>query len=236
MKKMKTRGMLIGLFALLVSLGLISALALPAMAVGNVIGAGRWTILTYVKPSDLYPSPFKVKPLPAGGVYFDFLNSQDRAMLLADSPSFNNLTGKTIYAKIAIEASGDVTFQCWPYDVPNNNVRFYFQKTDTSDCNPFLYFPPVGQCIGKYWWSDLVIDLKELADRQGQIIEVEVPLEAAYWSDGNASGLDSLDSFKDSVADVNGVGLSFGSEEFFLFGCRINNGTARFKLYDFRIK
>ena len=88
MKRIKTRGMLIGLFALLVTLVLVSASVPPAMAGGNVTGAGRWTVLTY--EDETLPVPSKVKPLPGGGVYFDFLNDPNRAMLLTDSPPYKN--------------------------------------------------------------------------------------------------------------------------------------------------
>ena len=60
MKRIKTRGMLIGLFALLFTLVLVSTSVLPTMAGGNVTGAGRWTVMTYGDEGD--PIPAKAKP------------------------------------------------------------------------------------------------------------------------------------------------------------------------------
>ena len=247
MKKMKTRGMLIGLFALLFTLVLVSTSVLPTMAGGNVTGAGRWTVMTYGDEGD--PIPAKAKPLPGGGVYFDFLNTPDRAMLLTDSPSYKNfllgnLTGKTISAHIAIEAIEGATFNYWPEVVTGErpaNVRFYFQKANAPGCPPSSEFHEGNPCESQYWWSNPVsIDLEDLASYGNTRTLISVPLDPAYWSDRDGHFGDNNDDydhktyFDKTVKNVNKIGLSFGGDGYFAFGCGVDTPfTARFKLYDF---
>jgi hypothetical protein len=236
---MKSPRLWIALFALLIALVFIATVTTPIMAQKDVTGAGRWTIDTYV--GDEGPFSLKTKPLPGGGVFVDFFNTPDRAVLFTDSPSYKRfilgeLTGKTLSADIAIEATPGATFNYYDTggDTPAS-VRFYFQKPNAPGC-PAGWHPERPDCEAQYWWSNPVsISLNDLASLGNAGTTLTTPLVPSSWSDrdGHMGDSDAAHSawFNLAVANVNKIGLSFGGGNNFAYGCGVDApATAKFKL------
>jgi hypothetical protein len=247
MKTMKSRGALIGLFVLLVTLVFLAATALPTMA-GDSMPTGpewnQWRVPTY--RGDMGPFYIPAIPLPESGVYFDFLNTPDRAMLTVDSPLYKglllgDLTGKTLKARVEIEATSGATFNFYNTGGTHPaSVRLYFRKANAKDC-PTGWAPDRPECEAQYWWSNPVhFDLADLAAQGSTGLEFAVPLDPGAWSDRDGhintatSPVDHPVAFAEAVANVDEIGLSFGGGNNFAFGCGVDEGyTARFKLHSF---
>src|SRR3990170_3640021 len=115
MKKLTITGMLIGMFALLITYAFTTT-ATAEQIPGVDIGVKAWKIMTYLPKNDYdTPYPLPVKPIANKGVSFDFYPYPDRDVLIAVLPPSNkksnpgNFTGKTISAFIAIEATDGAT-------------------------------------------------------------------------------------------------------------------------------
>jgi hypothetical protein len=252
MKTVSLKGNLLGLMALLVAGFFLASIAVPSLDAqqerktrggGNVTGAGRWTVLTYI--GDDGPFDVKADPLPGGGVFFNFFETPDRSMLTTDSPSYKrlllgNLTGKTLYAQIEIEATPGATFNY--YNTGGTGpafVRFYFQTGKDSGWDPTN---PLGEA--QYWWSNTTvfpasIHLEVLASFGPAGYKLYVPLRPEYWSDrdghmGTAiSPINHTDAFIKAIANISKIGVSFGGGNNFAFGCGVDAPyQAKFKLYE----
>jgi hypothetical protein len=256
---------------LIVVLALLVALVFTATAIAQRVGGGKngadvWVVMTYV-PDNGYttPVPLPVTFVKGGGVAFDFYQTPDRAMLLAEDLDIlkqfhnGNLTGKTLSAKIAIEATSGATFNYFNYDGTGQLqygwadeggfVRLYFNKVNTLGC-PTGWHPERPDCEAQYWWSNPVhVDLVDLAARGKKGLRLEVPLDPEFWSDrdghmgtdvvtfpGNIT-VDHTEAFNEAVANVHKIGLSFGGNGWWAFGCGVNApATATFILDKFEVK
>ena len=226
---------------------------------GGMPDVEDWVIMTYI-PDNGYTVPV---PLPVtksgGGVAFDFYPTPDRAMLLSsDKDSIKelhagNLKGKSLSAKISIVASPGATFNYFNNDGtgslqggsadPGGFVRLYFQTGKTTGWDPDDY-----KGNAQYWWSNPIhIDLIDLAARGENGITLQVPLDPDSWSDRDGHmGTDKIiidgklydhtKLFNKATDRVTKVGLSFGGDGWFAFGCGVNApSTAVFKLNDFKV-
>jgi hypothetical protein len=264
MKKSVKTGMLIAIFAMVIGLVFIS------IAVGQKVeppGKGQppkneWVVLTYDFDTGEISYPTATKS--GGGASFDFYPTPDRAMLIVDDLNLikkfhgGNLTGRTLSAKISIEASPGATFNYYNNDETGalldgwadsgGFVRLYFNKVNTEGCL-VGWHPERPDCEAQYWWSNpLHIDLVDLAARGKKGIKLEVPLDPEFWSDRdghmgtdiitkNFIYVDHSVAFAEAVANVKRIGLSFGGNGWWAFGCGVNApGTATFKLSKFEIK
>jgi hypothetical protein len=267
MKKLKITAKLVVMFILLAVLVFTTMAVAQRLVPGGAANAGKgeWVVMTYV-PDNNYsvPVPLPVTPIRGGGVSFDFYPTPDRAMLVVDDLSLiqqfrgGNLTGKTLSAKIAIEATPGASFIYFNNDGtgtlqdgwadPGGFVRLYFNKVNTVGC-PTGWHPERPDCEAQYWWSNPVhIDLADLAARGGKEITLEVPLNPEFWSDrdghmgtdvGEVSGMyiDHRLFFAQAVANVKKIGLSFGGNGWWAFGCGVEApSTATFMLYKFMVK
>jgi hypothetical protein len=263
MKKLKITAKLAVMFILLAVLVFTTMAVAQRVVSGGAANAGKgeWVVMTYV-PDDNYsvPVPLPVTPIRGGGVSFDFYPTPDRAMLVVDDLSLiqqfrgGNLTGKTLSAKIAIEATPGASFIYFNNDGtgtlqggwadPGGFVRLYFNKVNTVGC-PTGWHPERPECEAQYWWSNPVhIDLADLAARGGKEITLEVPLNPEFWSDRDGhmgtdttpTTVDHILAFNAAVANVKKIGLSFGGNGWWAFGCGVTDGTATFKLYKFIVK
>mgnify|MGYP000123084077 CR=1 FL=1 len=217
-----------------------------AMARGFGAGAGKWTILTY--EGEEGPFPYPVSSISGGGVYFEFLNTPDRAVLISDAKGKASLVGRTVTAYIAIEATAGATFNY--YNTGGTlpaNVRLYFQRVNgmgdspTEEC-PSGWHPERPDCEAQYWWSNPEsISLADLAaiGISGEVLSAN--LDPALWSDRDGhmgdSNVDHQGWFADAVANMGKAGLSFGGGNNFAFGCGVNSPyLANFDLFTFKIK
>jgi len=255
---MSKKSLWIGLVVSIIAIVLIAAIGLPPLSAqqhrqprggGNVSGAGRWSVLTYV--GDEGPFALKSDPLPGGGISFDFLNTPDRSMLITDSPSYKRLllgdmTGKILVVCVEIEATPGATFNF--YDTGGTfppNVRLYFQKDNAKDCPISSEFHPERpDCEAQYWWSNPAsISLADLAALGSAGYTFYVPLQPNFWSDrdghmGTAtSPINHATYFYQAVSNISKIGVSFGGGNNFAFGCGVNPGfVAKFKLLEFAAK
>ncbi len=257
MKRLAKIETLIGMFVLMVTFAFSTTVSAQRVV-------KDWVVMTYV-PDNNYavPLPLPVTPIRGNGVSFDFLPTPDRAMLVAEIKSYaqfqlGKLIGKTLSADIAIEATPDATFNYFNNDGtgslqggwadPGGFVRLYFNKVNTEDC-PTGWHPARPDCEAQYWWSNLVhIDLADLAALGSEGTTLEVPLDPALWSDRDGHmGTETItaygitvnhtDAFYAAVANMKKIGLSFGGDGWWAFGCGVNApGTATFKLYKFMAK
>jgi hypothetical protein len=264
MKKLKITAKLVAMFILLAVLVFTTMAVAQRVVSGGAANAGKgeWVVMTYV-PDNNYsvPVPLPVTPIRGGGVSFDFYPTPDRAMLVVDDLSLiqqfrgGNLTGKTLSAKIAIEATPGASFIYWnDYGTgtlqdgcadPGGFVRLYFNKVNTVGC-PTGWHPERPDCEAQYWWSNPVhVDLADLAARGGKEITLEVPLNPEFWSDRDghsgtdttSTAVDHILAFNAAVANVKKIGLSFGGNGWWAFGCGVEApSTATFKLYKFIVK
>jgi len=274
MKKLKITAKLVVMFILLAVLVFTTMAVAQRLVPGGAAkaGKGQWVVLTYDFETGAITFP-PATPIRGGGVSFDFYPTPDRAMLVVDDLSLiqqfrgGNLTGKTLSAKIAIEATPGASFIYWNNDGtgtllggwadPGGFVRFYFNKVNTAGC-PEGWHPERPDCEAQYWWSNPVhVDLADLAARGGKEITLEVPLNPEFWSDrdghagtdvGLVSGevpggvsysvwIDHPALFAQAVANVKKIGLSFGGNGWWAFGCGVEEpSTATFNLYKFMVK
>ena len=70
-------------------------------------------------------------------------------------------------------------------------------------------------------------------------VKLTVPLNPSQWQDtwghiGNSSA-EATAGFKSSLANPTQIGITFGGGCFFGHGVRAQDGTARFKVTDFKI-
>lgn len=247
MKKLTVTGMSIGMF-LLVTFAFTTTVTAQRVL-------GDWVVMTYV-PENNYevPLPLAVTPIRGNGVSFDFYPTPDRAMLITEISSFKQfqqgkLAGKTLSAEIAIEAAPGATFNYFDNNTGGSPtggfVRLYFNKVNTPGC-PTGWHPERPDCEAQYWWSNPVyIDLKVLAALGSKGIKLEVVLEPAFWSDRDghmgtdttSNEVNHTDAFNAAVANVSKIGLSFGGDGWWAFGCGVNApDTATFMLYKFMAK
>ena len=142
MKKLRKIGMLVGMFALLITFALITTAAAQRVPGGGGGGEGeKWVITTYT-PDNGYtvPVPMPVTKSKGGGVTFDlFINggSPDRAMLITEKFPKGTLTGHSLSARIAIIAPPDTIFNycgpnCMPGTDPGGFVRLYIQGVNPA--------------------------------------------------------------------------------------------------------
>ena len=253
MKKFTVTGMLIGM-VLLVTFAFTTTVAAQRVL-------KDWVVMTYV-PDNNYsvPVPLPVTPIRGNGVSFDFYPTPDRAMLIAEIESYpqfqkGKLAGKTLSADIAIEATPGATFIYFNNDGtgdlqdgwadPGGFVRLYFNKVNTEGC-PTGWHQERPDCEAQYWWSNPVyIDLVDLAALGSKGIKLEVPLDPASWSDRDghmgtdttSNTVNHIEAFNAAVANVKKIGLSFGGNGWWAFGCGVNDtGAATFNLYKFMAK
>jgi len=259
MKKSTRLVSIIGLFALLIVF-VFAATAIAQRVGGGKRGVDEWVIMTYV-PDNGYTVPVALPvDKSGGGVAFDFFPTPDRAMLLASDMDTikkfheGNLSGKSLSAKISIEATLGATFNYFNNDGtgtlqggwadPGGFVRLYFQTGITTGWNPGN---PEGEA--QYWWSNPIhIDLADLAARGKKGITLQVPLDPDSWSDRDGhmgtdnpiiGGMlyDHTILFNKATARVTKVGLSFGGGGWWAFGCGVNDpSVAVFKLNEFKVK
>jgi len=251
MKKLTVTGTLIVMLVLLVTLAFTTTAAAQRVV-------KDWFVMTYI-PNDNYavPWPLPVTPIRGNGVSFDFFPTPDRAMLIAEIESYpqfqrGKLTGKTLLADIAIEATPGATFNYYidefPWQATGGFVRLYFNKVNTPGCLSGWH-PERPDCEAQYWWSNPVhIDLADLAALGSKGTTIEVPLDPTLWSDRDGHmGTETItaynitvnhtDAFYAAVANVKKIGLSFGGGGLWAFGCGVNEpSTATFILYKFMAK
>lgn len=263
MKKLKIAAKLRALFislAVLVFTATVVAQRVVPWGAANA-GKGKWVVMTYV-PENSYSVPvaLPVTPIRGGGVSFEFYPTPDRAMLVTDDLNLiqqfhgGNLTGKTLSAKIAIEATPGASFIYFNNDGtgtlqdgwadPGGFVRLYFNKVNTVGC-PEGWHPERPDCEAQYWWSNPVhVDLPDLAALGDREITLEVPLNPEFWSDRDghmgtdttSTAVNHILAFNAAVANVKKIGLSSGGNGWWAFGCGVMNGTAVFKLNKFVVK
>jgi hypothetical protein len=270
MKKLTTIKMLIGLLVLLITYTFTTTADARKILKDGKHAAEDWYVLTYDAAGNILELDVTLIPKNKG-ISFDFYPTPDRAMLLTEMGSskkspLGHLTGKTLSAHIAIKATPGATFNYFNNDGtgslqggwadPGGFVRLYFNKVNTPGC-PTGWHPERPDCEAQYWWSNPVhIDLADLAALGSKGIELEVPLDAAFWSDrdghmGNTPpedvcwsaydsipagcmNVDHVAAFNAAVADVHKIGLSFGGDGWWAFGCGVNApGGATFMLYEF---
>jgi hypothetical protein len=246
---------------------LLTTLAFTIMAVaqrvpGGASDSGLWQIWTYV-PENNYatPLPLPVSLVRGGGVAFDFYPTPDRAMLLIDDLNLikqfhgGNLTGKILSADIAIAATPGATFNYFNNDGtgslqggsadPGGFVRLYFNKVNTPGC-PSGWHPELPECEAQYWWSNpIYIELADLAALGRKGATLEVSLDPALWSDRDghmgtdttSTTVNHIAAFNAAVKNIKKLGLSFGGNGWWAFGCGVNDpGQATFVLYKFQAK
>jgi len=257
MKKLTVTVMLIGMFVMVVTFAFTTTVTAQRVL-------KDWVVMTYYGPNNWnVPGPLPVTPIRGNGVSFDFYDTPDRAMLIAEIESYKQfqqgkLIGKTLSADIAIEATPDATFNYWDDytggPAPGGFVRLYFNKVNTPGC-PTGWHPERPDCEAQYWWSNPVyIDLADLAALGSKGIKLEVPLDPALWSDrdghmgtnpdtftvtvdGITTTFNHTDAFYAAVANMKRIGLSFGGAGWWAFGCGVDEpSTATFKLYNFVAK
>jgi hypothetical protein len=240
---MKSRTVIwIGILAVLIVL----AFTITASAQRKV---GEWFIMTYVPDNNWsVPVPLPVTQIKGNGVSFDFYPTADRAVLIADISQDRQfapgkLVGKTLSARIGINATPGATFSYYNNDTgnadPGGFVRLYFQGVNPAltGCEPGWH-PERPDCEAQYWWSNpLHIDLVDLA-ASGQEITLQALLSPEVWSDrdghmGNADAA-HIAWFDATVAHATKFGLSFGGGSWWAFGCGVEApATASFLLYKF---
>jgi len=233
---------------------------------GGKHGVDVWEIMTYGPENGYsVPISYPVTK-SGRGVAFDLYihdGSPDRAMLVVEDLTQINqfhggdLTGKALSAKIAIEAKPGTTFMYFNNDGtgtlqggwadPDGFVRLYFNKVNTEGC-PTGWHPERPDCEAQYWWSNpLHIDLPDLAALGKKGIKLEVLLDPEFWSDRdghmgtdtvtiNSITVDHTEAFNAAVANVKKVGLSFGGNGWWAFGCGASAPGAMFKLNSFEVK
>jgi hypothetical protein len=248
MKKLTVTAMLIGMFVLVVTFAFTTTVAAQRVL-------KDWVVMTYYGPDNWnVPGALPVTPIRGNGVSFDFYPTPDRAMLIAEIDSYaqfrgGKLTGKTLSADIAIEATPGATFNYYDNNTGGSPtggfVRLYFNKVNTEGC-PTGWHPERPDCEAQYWWSNpLHIDLVDLAALGSKGTKLEVPLDPEFWSDRDghmgtdttSNAVNHTDAFNAAVANVHKIGLSFGGAGWWAFGCGVNEpSTATFKLYKFMAK
>jgi hypothetical protein len=259
MKKLRVATKLCAVFILLVVLAFTTSAVAQRVGPGGAdnAGKGQWVVLTYdfITGAISYPPATPLR----GGVSFEFTPTPDRAMLMMDNvnliPQFRggNLTGRTLSANVAIEATLGTTFNYFNNDESGELkegwadkggfVRFYFNKVNTAGC-PSGWHPENPVCEAQYWWSNPVhIDLEDLAARGKKGMNIEVSLDPAFWSDRDGhfgtdvvEGTDHPVLFAQAVANVKKIGLSFGGNGWWAFGCGVETGAATFILNKFIVK
>jgi len=246
-----------GMFVLLITFAFTTTADARKILKGGKHAAEEWYVLTYDAAGNILE--LDVTPIHKNkGISFDFYHTPDRAMLLTEldsskkKPHPGNFTGKTLSADIAIEATHGATFNYFNNDGtgslqdgwadPGGFVRLYFNKVNTPDC-PTGWHPERPDCEAQYWWSNPVhIDLADLAALGSKGIKLEVPLDPEFWSDRDghmgtdttSNTVNHIDAFYAAVANVHKIGLSFGGDGWWAFGCGVNDpGAATFKLYKF---
>jgi hypothetical protein len=258
MKKLRNTGMLISVFALLITFAFITTAAAQRVPAGGGQGE-KWVITTYT-PDNGYtvPVPMPVTKSKGGVVTFDlFIHDgyPDRAMLITDiTGKFNEgkLTGHSLSARIAINATAETTFNyCGTYCDGTDSggfVRLYIQGTNPAavGCESGWH-PERPDCEAQYWWSNpLHIDLEALLPLGSQGITLQGLLSPENWSDRDGHvgtavtttdeiTVDHAAVFSAVVANPTKMGLSFGGGNNFAFGVGANQ-SATFLLYDFSIK
>ena len=227
--------------------------ATPGGGKGGV-APGQWVIMTYVPDNNFtVPVPLSVSPVKGGGVSFDFLPTPDRAMLITElkqsKKSVGSLTGKTLSAHIAINATPGAEFNyCGPNcdgTDPGGFVRLYIQGVNPAlvGCEPGWH-PERPDCEAQYWWSNpIAVDLDDLALLGSDGNVLEVPLDPEFWSDRDghmgtdATPVDHTAAFEAAVTNATKIALSFGGGNNFAFGAGVTDpATATFILYRLEIK
>src|SRR5215208_3993019 len=191
----------------------------------------KWMQYFY-RANGVAPAPKPSSLMPGGGVGFAFLSTPDTAQFLTGHPYYNasllgDLTGKTVSADVQVTATPGTQFTYYGQGSPSNpcgtpaNVRLYF-STQNND---------LGE--SQYWWSNPTsYELAAIAN--GGTVNLSAALDPANWSDrdGHLATYDAAHTaaFNAAVADVQQIGLSYGSGCFFANGVGATNGTATFTL------
>lgn len=261
MKKLTITAMLIAMFALLVTFAFTTPAAAQRVVkdwvVMTYVPDNNYTVpvplpVTRIRGNGV---SFEFYPTPDRALLIAEIESDAQFQK-------GKLIGKTLSAHIAIEATPGATFNYYDNNTGGSPtggfVRFYFNKVNTPGC-PTGWHPERPDCEAQYWWSNPVhIDLADLAALGSEGITLEVPLDPAFWSDrdghmGNTpSGdvcwgaydsipagcmnVDHTDAFYAAVANMKRIGLSFGGDGWWAFGCGVDPGDATFKLYKFMAK
>jgi hypothetical protein len=222
---------------------------------------GQWVIMTYV-PDNNYSVPvaLPVTKIKGNGVSFDFYATPDRAVLLYDMTEDRQLKpgkliGRSLRARVAIDAPSGAQFIYFNNDGTGalqggwadagGFVRLYFQgvNPDLVGCEPGWH-PGRPDCEAQYWWSNpLHIDLNDLAALGAKGVTLEALLSPENWSDrdGHMGDADAnhLAWFNAAVANATKMGLSFGGNGWWAFGCGFDDTTtlsATFVLSQYLVK
>jgi len=209
---------------------------------------GRWAIMTYVSDNNYtVPVALPVTRIKGNGVSFDFYSTPERAVLLYDMSQDKQfrpgkLVGRSLRARVAIDAPVGAQFIYFNnngtgglqggWADPGGFVRLYFQgvNPDLVSCEPGWH-PERPDCEAQYWWSNpLHIDLNDLAALGAKGITLEALLSPENWSDRDGHMGDSdanhLAWFNAAVANATKMGLSFGGNGWWAFGCGFDETTA----------
>ncbi len=169
---------------------------------------------------------------------FTFPESPTTALLTtSQTPSLlGDLTGKTITATFTITASQEAAFTYSGAGSSGDcgtpaSVRLYFE----ANTNGKFTYDTAG--YSKYWWSHAVastnVDAYTLA---GGTFTLTVPLDVNDWSDWGGEPANSIPTyFANAVANVDGIGLSFGGGCFYANGVGLSAGSASFTLTSYSL-
>jgi hypothetical protein len=168
-----------------------------------------------------------------GGSGFAFTTAPDTRLMMTKHPGdlLGDLTGKTLKATFKVVGDApEFTYygegKDWnPCGTPAS-VRLYFE----GNTNGSFTYDSAG--YSKYWWSNP--DAYTLTSIGAGEVELSVPLTTDEWSNwGGQLASNVPANFNDAVADVSGVGLSFGGGCFFANGVGLDSGSASFVLTNY---
>lgn len=215
------------------------AAAVPVLADDFANGNGanaapNWKVYSLSSSGQTYAT--KGAQASNGGIGFDFMTTPNTRLFMTTHPGdlLGDLTGKTITATFTIVGSSPAfTYygegQTWnPCGTPAS-VRLYFEGNTNG--------PFTNDTAGysKYWWSNP--GSATLTSVVGATVTLNVPLTTAEWSDWGGEPASTVASyFNEAVADVSGIGLSFGGGCFFANGVGLTSGgPASFVLTSFSV-
>jgi hypothetical protein len=237
-----------------VCVALLAGPAVAQRLHGGGSGGSGWSVLTYTDLGGPFPQPVTaIKGGGVSFDFYNTPDRAVLINDVTNAKQFKpgTLTGRSLSATIAISATTGATFNYYNNDGTGlllggiadagGFVRLYFQRpndtayTDPSTnyhcTDPTISDPTKPRCEAQYWWSNPVhaelIDLVT-AGKKGQALTLQVPLSPEFWSDrmgtmGNASA-DAIAWFNDAVTNANKMGLSFGGDGWWAFGCGVTNG------------
>jgi len=93
------------------------------------------------------------------------------------------------------------------------------------------------------WWFKPGFRLTDVADDSydaqpfvddGQVHTITIPLIADQWT--SVTGKGTAADFETALKNVGWVGITFGGSDFFAQGVTMEQGTAQFKMIDFRVE